>query len=205
MQIDDLTSTGFVRRWELDACGRPCCPLDAIAATESGAVAVLQRNAAIRVLAAEAEAIEAARRVLADESADADAHGAAEAAIAAATAPALALADWRAGDDTKRDAVLAALTTEAATPLAVDPRPVPLEVPLWALQAALKISGKYDAIDAFALAQRDANPVVYFAWTMGNVVSWGSALVAQFEPQFGIDMQARANLFRSAAALAAQA
>jgi len=205
MQIDDLTSTGFVRRWDFDACGRPCCPLDAIAATESGAVAALQRNAAICALVAEVEAIEAARRVLADESADAGAHDAAEATIAAATAPALALADWRAGDDTRREAVLAALTTEAATPLAVDPRPVPSEVPLWALQAALKIAGKYDAIDAFALAQRDANPVVYFAWTMGNVVSWGSALVAQFEPQFGIDLDARANLFRAAAALAAQA
>ena len=62
MQIDDMTSGGFVRRWTL-IDGRPRCVLDAIPASAAGAVAALQRNAAVRAMIAAVEALEAARAV----------------------------------------------------------------------------------------------------------------------------------------------
>lgn len=145
------------------------------------------------------------------------AYDAAQAIIAASSSTTLALARWRQGEPSQDDvdahaawatakaAALAALASEATKPLAHDPRPIPPEVPLWALQAALKIRGHFDQVDAFALAQKETSPVVYFAWTMGNVVSWASALVAQFEPQFGIDETERAVVFRLAAAISASA
>lgn len=62
IEIDDLTSNGFVRRWEL-IDGQARCPLDAIPATDPGALAALQRNAAVRTMIGAVEAYEAAERV----------------------------------------------------------------------------------------------------------------------------------------------
>ncbi len=63
-EIDDLTSNGFVRRWEL-IDGQARCPLDAIPATDPGALAVMQRNAAVRQMIAAVESYEAAQRIVA--------------------------------------------------------------------------------------------------------------------------------------------
>jgi len=78
---------------------------------------------------------------------------------------------------------------------------VPAEVPLWALRATLKETGKFAAIDAFVEAHKDDQPTLWEAWNMGNTVVRDSMLISQFAPQFGIDAAARDALLIAAAAL----
>lgn len=75
--------------------------------------------------------------------------------------------------------------TGAITVLTV-PVVVPEEVGLWAAQAVLANHGLYNAIDAYALAQKTANPAAFFAWTMGNTLSRHGAFVTALGPQFGL-------------------
>ena len=104
-------------------------------------------------------------------------------------------ADWRA---------FLAWRASGRTP-APDPAPaapeVPAEVPLWALRATLKETGKFAAIDAFVEAHKDDQPTLWEAWNMGNTVVRDSMLISQFAPQFGIDAAARDALLIAAAAL----
>lgn len=200
MQIDDLLSNGMVRRWSL-VDGQARCVEDAIDANAAGALAALQKNAAVRALIGPVEAYEAAAALVArgepdngqpkqipdpaaerPEDAPEDwtaplidnpawalaprtieivaengqsetvphprwvAYDDAVAEIATATDVTKALARWRAAEavhgnpeesvaeddveaegaawEADRAAVLAALETAAAIPLAVDPRPV---------------------------------------------------------------------------------
>lgn len=91
--------------------------------------------------------------------------------------------------------------TGAITVLTV-PVVVPEEVGLWAAQAVLARHGLYDAVEAYALAQKATNPVVYFAWTMGNTVSRHGAFVTALAPQFGLSDVLIDALFVEAAAIA---
>jgi len=64
MQIDDLLSSGAVRRWTLiDGFAR--CMADALPAGDAGVLAVLQRNAAIRALIDGVETYESAQATIA--------------------------------------------------------------------------------------------------------------------------------------------
>lgn len=73
---------------------------------------------------------------------------------------------------------------------------VPPQVPMWAMQAALKQAGKYDAINSAIVGNASAsppvasmeasNPAVFFAWTMGNFASRQSTLIGALAKQFGI-------------------
>lgn len=126
----------------------------------------------------------------------------AAAATAAGASPmTVAHARWRAGDATQADDVSTALAALAALPLEHDPRPVSPEAPLWAVQAVLKQLGVYDQIETFVQAHKDANPIVYFAWTMGNVVSRDSLLVKAFAPEFDLTPPKIDGIFRAADAL----
>ena len=66
----------------------------------------------------------------------------------------------------------------------------PDQVPMWAMQAALKLAGKYDAINTAVTgwaSATDSNEVAaFFAWTMGNYASRQSAFIATFAAAFGL-------------------
>lgn len=148
--FSDPDGPAYVRQWDL-IDGRAQCPLDAILATSPGAVAALQKNAAVRAMITAVLAYEAALTIVAKgEPAPDDparpAYDDAEAEIATATDITKALARWREAEgehgvetetvaedeqesqgqswEADRDAVLAALETVAEIPLAIDPRPV---------------------------------------------------------------------------------
>lgn len=62
--IDDLTSNGLVRRWEI-IDGQPRCPLDALPKNDPGELAALKKTQAIRIMIASVEAYEAALAIVA--------------------------------------------------------------------------------------------------------------------------------------------
>ena len=64
MEIDDLLSNGYVRRWSL-VDGQARCVEDALASADAGALPALQRNAAIRVMVGAVETYEAAQALVA--------------------------------------------------------------------------------------------------------------------------------------------
>ena len=211
--IDDMTSGGYVRRWTL-IDGRPRCVLDAISASDAGAVAALQRNAGVRSLVAAVEALEAARAVtepdngaprlvpdpdwidpedgspaplianpdwlLAPRMIESDdgevtdprwiAWDDAQAVIAGATAPVLALADWRAAEpegapwEAARAAALAELDRLAALPLDHDPRPVLPEISDRQFFQALAIVGIISEADALAAVMTGDLPAAFEAF-----------------------------------------
>lgn len=150
MQIDDMTSGGYVRRWTL-IDGRPRCVDDAIPASDAGAVAALQRNAGVRSLVAAVEALEAARAAGEPDADD-------------TPAPVIALADWRAAEpdgapwEAARAAALAELDRLAALPLDHDPRPVQPEISDRQFFQALAIAGIISEADALAAVQTGALP-----------------------------------------------
>lgn len=170
MQIDDMTSGGFVRRWTL-IDGRPRCVLDAIPASDAGAVAALQRNAAVRAMIAAVEALEASRAAGQPDAAE-------------TPAPVLALADWRAAEpeggqhetdamdaaeaegapwEAARADALAELDRLAALPLEHDPRPVPPEISDRQFFQALAQEGMISEGDALASVQAGALPPAFDA------------------------------------------
>lgn len=135
-------------------------------------------------------------------------YNAAVALVAGASATTVAHALWRSGEpkdpgasDTAghaafvtahaawlaaEAAVQTALTSLAAQPLAHDPRPAPTTVPMWAAQAALKVAGKYDAVNAAINAMESSNPPVFFAWTMGNYADRSSSFIGALAAGFGM-------------------
>lgn len=206
MQIDDMTSGGYVRRWTL-IDGRPRCVEDAIPASDAGAVAALQRNAGVRLLVAAVEALEAARAAGEPDAAD-------------APAPVLALADWRAaepeGGQHETDAMdaaeaegaawqqarvdaLAELDRLAALPLEHGPRPVPAAVYMWQAKAALAAVGKLEAANA-VVAQAPA--AVAIAWEYASHISRDAVAVAGIGAALGMTSADIDALFRAAEKIA---
>ncbi len=203
----------LVNQWTL-VDGRPACIETALDYTDPAAVPALQRSAAVREMVEEAEVLESAQSVSQPDGDRTDddlwaAYDAAQATVAAASDSTRDLALWRTptppvndpGYDAwtaARDRSLARLETLSQRPLAVDPRPVPAQVPMWAAQAALKIAGMYDTINAAIIIMESSNPPVFFAWTMGNHASRESTFIGTLASQFGMVDAAIDDLFRSA-------
>lgn len=241
MQIDDMTSSGYVRRWTL-IDGRPRCVEDAIPASDAGAVAALQRNAAVRAMIAAVEALEAARAVTQPDNGEAlaipdpdwtdpeDGSTAplianpdwslaprmiesddgevtdprwiawddAQAVISGASAPVLAVADWRAAEpdgaqhetdaadaveaegagwEAARAAALAELDRLAALPLDHDPRPVPPEISDRQFFQALALAGLISQAEALAAVQTGALPAPIAAIVDGLPDQFGARML----------------------------
>lgn len=203
MQIDDMTSGGYVRRWTL-IDGRPRCVDDAIPASDAGAVAALQRNAGVRLLVAAVEALEAARAAGEPDAAD-------------APAPVLALAGWRAAEpeggqhetdamdaaeaegapwETARADALAELDRLAALPLEHDPRPVPASVSPLQMRRALRAAGLHEAVAAYLASAPDD---VVEAWEYAVEIRADDPMIAAAMAALGRSSSDRYNLFRLAA------
>lgn len=273
MQIDDFLSNGMVRRWSL-VDGQASCDEDAIDANAAGALAALQKNAAVRALIGPVETYEAAAALVArgepdngqpkqipdpaavrpDNAPDDwtapmvanpdwallprtvetvgvdgqpqtapeprwQAYDAAGAIIAAASATTLALARWRQGEPSEADAeahaawatakadAMAALATEAAKPLANDPRPVPNTVTLFqgrTVMRSITLPGGgtlFDAVDAYVEAHKTSNHSLYDAWNYSNGFERTGALVSQLAPIFGISSEQLDEMFRAGSAI----
>jgi len=239
MQMDDFTSNGMVRRWSL-VDGQARCVEDAIDANAAGALAALQKNAAVRALIGPVEAYEAAAALVArgepdngqakripdpeavrPEDAPDDwtaplidnpewalaprtieqttpegdtvevanplwaAYDAAAAEVETAPDLTKALARWRAAEanhgspeetvaeddeeaagqpwEADRDAVLAALETAAAQPLAVDPRPIKESISRRQFAAACATLGLMTPTEALAFVTTNATPAILAA------------------------------------------
>ncbi len=154
-EIDDFLSNGMIRRWEL-IDGHARCPLDAIPATDSDALAVLQRNAAVRTMIGAVETYEAAQRIVA--AGEPDNGRPRQMADPDAVRPEDAADDWSAPLIDNPDWVLAPRTVETTDS---DGQPQTAPEPRW--QA-------YDA--AVAIVAGASEPTLAHArWRAGEPVS----------------------------------
>lgn len=137
-------------QWDLDDFGRQTCKVEAILATDDAAVAVMQKSRGVETLLTQVEAYEAAPDDAAPDAIK-------------------ALALWRAGEPDagtpEHDAwaqakavALSALATEAAKPLAVDPRPVPEAISRRQFGFGAVMVGKMTQAEALAFVNSGTLP-----------------------------------------------
>ena len=98
-------------------------------------------------------------------------------------------------------------TGNTPTPAAAPAIAIPSQVPMWAMQAALQVAGRYAAINqtisGWSQASDPGEVAAFFAWTMGNYAFRGSSFIATFANTFGLASADIDSLFIAAARIAA--
>ena len=182
MDIEDITTNGYVNQWTL-VNGEPRCIDDPIPDTANNVVTVLQKNAAVRSYYNEMLEYRLARIVYnfgeptppSDVNNEPDLTNTlyvyqleqyqnASNTINNTSVGVISLFELSIGntDPVIIDTVNTELNTRAATPLNYDPRPVPQTIPMWRAKVALQKAGLLDK--ANALVAQLGDPVLSSYW-----------------------------------------